>query len=195
MKLIARLLAGLAVIIALFVASEREAHALGPIDLEAGLKVGFATNPNSDANFNPFGFGLGARAGIQIFSLYLGGNAMHYFGGSTTAAGLDVSESMNELGGEVGYTIGFIPLLQIRPQIGFGDAILSAEVANVSQSKGYFYLEPGLTVLVPLGLLYVGADANALLLPSVDSGTDATGKTTTKTYTSFTLHAQVGIRL
>jgi len=189
MKLIARLLAGLAVIVALFVASEREAHALGPIDLEAGLKVGVGTSPDSKLPYNPLGFGLGARAGVQLFSLYLGGSAVHYFGGTTSVLGHDVGSDANLLGGEIGYTIGAIPFLQIRPQVGGGDAIIGPKGDSTGNSKGYFYLEPGLTVLIPLGLLYVGADANLLWIPGTDGSLD------TKAWTSFTIHGQVGIRI
>ena len=52
-------------------------------------------------------------------------------------------------GGELGYTIGFIPFLQIRPLLGVGDAAFNASIGDTSQSKGYLYLEPGVTVLIP----------------------------------------------
>jgi hypothetical protein len=167
----------------------REAHALGPIDLELGAKVGAGSKPESNAP-NPYGFGLGGRAGISIFHLYAGGSAIHYFGGSTdTAVGkLDVSSTL--LGGELGYTITALPIIQLRPQMGLGSATFSSSLGGTDSSSGHLYLEPGLTVLIPILLLYVGADANALIVPGVDQTSGGT-----KTLTSLTLHAQVGIVL
>jgi hypothetical protein len=170
-----------------------DASALGPIDLEAGLKVGVGTNPDSNGP-NPYGFGLGARGGIQLFHLYLGVSGIHYFGGSFTLPDKGVTKidySSTLVGAEVGYTITGIPLIDIRPQLGIGDATFSADSNGATSSTGKLYLEPGVTVLIPLGLLYVGADGNALIVPSVDSPTG----TSSKTFTSFTLHGQLGLRI
>jgi hypothetical protein len=172
--------------------TEREARALGPIDLEAGVKAGVGTNPESTGP-NPYGVGLGARAGVGIFHLYLGATAIHYFGGSfdfPAPISTKVDYSSTLFGVELGYTISAIPLVDIRPQIGLGSASFSASSNGTSSSTSKFYLEPGLTVIVPLGLLFVGADANALIVPGVD-----TPAGTSKSYTSFTLHGQLGIRL
>ena len=56
----------------------------------------------------------------------------------------------------------------------------SGSINMYLSSKGYFYLEPGVTVLVPLGLLYVGADANLLWMPGTADSID------TKAWTSLT---------
>jgi hypothetical protein len=77
------------------------------------------------------------------------------------------------------------PLMAIRPQLGIGNASFS--FANVSQS--HLYLEPGFVALVKLGLLYVGGDVNLLAIPGIDQGGGDT-----KTYTSFTIHGQIGIQ-
>src|SRR5579862_4965574 len=64
----------------------RDAHALGPVDLEVGAKVGVGTNPISDQNGtstpNPLGFGLGARGGVSFLGIYAGVQLMYYFGSS-----------------------------------------------------------------------------------------------------------------
>lgn len=188
MSLRTRLAAGFAALVAVLAFGEHDAHALGPIDLEAGLKVGFSTNPDKDLGYNPLGFGLGARAGLDIFHIYLGGSFVHYFGDSANTVLGKFSTSQNLVGGELGYTITALPIIQIRPQIGLGDAIQSAELGNSgSNSKGYFYLEPGVTVLVPFGFVYAAVDGNALIMPAISYGSE------TKAWTSFTLHAQVGI--
>jgi hypothetical protein len=167
----------------------REARALGPIDLELGAKIGVGSNPDSNGP-NPYGFGLGGRAGLSIFHLYAGGSAIHYFGGSidTPLGKTDVSSTL--LGGELGYTITALPIIQLRPQVGLGNASFSTSVGSADSSSSHLYVEPGLTVLIPILLLYVGADANALIVPGVDQSTGGT-----KTLTSLTLHAQIGIVL
>lgn len=167
-----------------------DAHALGPVDLEVGAKVGGATNPSSASGApNPLGFGLGARAGLSFLGgLYAGGSLMYYFGSSAsepTPAAPSVSVSANTLmyGGELGYGITLLDLLTIRPQVGLGNATFNGSAGGVSQSASYFYLEPGVTALIGLGLLYVGADANALFFPSLQGSQAA-----------LSLHAQIGLK-
>lgn len=173
-----------------FVASENTAHALGPIDIEAGAKVGVATNP-SDGN-NPYGFGLGLRGGVGIFGFYGGISAVHYFGSDVDVLVPGQSDkphlSTTLLGLELGYTISAIPIINIRPQLGIGNATFYVSGGGSDTSDSHVYVEPGVVVLVPLGLVYVGADVNALIIPGVDVGTES------KTYTSLTIHGQVGVR-
>lgn len=174
-------------------ATEREAHALGPVDIEAGARVGVGTNPDSKGP-NPFGLGIGGRAGVSIFHVYGGISAIHYFGSSADVSGpnvqglsqtVNVSYSSTLIGFEGGYDITGIPHLTLRPQLGVGNASFS--FGDASQS--HLYLEPGLTALISLGLVYVGADANLIAVPSVDQGNNDT-----KTYTAFTIHGQIGLR-
>lgn len=171
-----------------------DAHALGPVDLEVGAKVGGATNPSSASGAtNPLGFGLGGRAGLAFLGgIYAGGNIMYYFGGSQneslpTAAGAasSVSVSVNTLmyGGELGYGLTILDLLTIRPQVGLGNATFSVSAAGTSESSNYVYVEPGVTGLVGLGLFFVGADANVLLFPTLSNSQAA-----------FSLHAQIGVK-
>ncbi len=171
------------------VALPRDAHALGPVDLEVGAKVGAASSPTSVSGApNPLGFGLGARAGLSFLGgLYAGGSLMYYFGGSQNVgiAGTDVSVSLNTLmvGGELGYGIKLLDLLTIRPQIGLGNGSFTASAGGVSQTSSYYYLEPGVTGLIGLGLFYVGADANALFFPSLSNN-----------QTAISVHGQVGLK-
>jgi len=132
---------------------------------------------------------------VSIYHVYAGISAIHYFGSSADVSGpntpagtfgtASVDYSTTLIGGELGYSITGIPLLTIRPQIGIGNASFS--FGDASQS--HLYLEPGVVGLINLGLLYVGADANVLVIPSVDQGLNDT-----KTYTSLTIHGQIGIR-
>jgi hypothetical protein len=69
----------------------RDAHALGPLDIEIAGKAGYGTNPDSGLGFNPLGVGLGGRAGLSIFGLYAGVNVVDYLGGSQPAGDGDRS--------------------------------------------------------------------------------------------------------
>ena len=175
----------------------RDAHALGPVDLEVGAKVGVGTNPSSESNApNVMGFGLGARGGVSFLGIYGGVQLMYYFGSSQDTSVLGQSFSVSEhsllYGIEAGYGFTLLDLLTIRPQIGIGNFTATASFSgngaavqgSNSNSNSNLYLEPGVTGLVSLGMWFVGADANALFLPGLDHST-----------TAFTFHGQVGIKL
>lgn len=178
----------------LFLVFGREAHALGPLDLEVGAKVGAATNPSS-AVPNPLGFGLGGRAGLSLLGIYAGANVMYYFGGATDTAaptGLPgtVHESKSSLlyGFEGGYGFKLLEILTIRPQLGIGNLVAygsfsssRGQIPQTSSTDSELYLEPGVTALLGLGTLFVGADVNALVFPSDG-------------VVSLSAHAQLGVK-
>jgi hypothetical protein len=173
-----------------FVSFSSSAHALGPLDLEIGLKAGVGTNPADAPSPNPLGFGIGGRAGIAIVGLYAGLNTVYYLGGSTTILGGKFSTNAWLYGLEGGYGFKLLDgLLTIRPQIGIGNAVFYVSDQDSSTSDSHLYLEPGVTGLISFGGLFVGADANVLVIPNV-----TTGINTTKTYSAFTLHAQAGLK-
>ncbi len=174
--------------------SSNDAHALGPLVLEVGLKGGVGSNPIPNSSVNVLGVGLGGRAGVSIFGFYGGVQAMYYLGGSTTDTLPGVgsfSESVHSVlyGVEAGYSIKLIPLLTIRPQLGVGNATFSASGGGQSGSSSNLYLEPGVTGLVSLGLVYVGADINYLIFPSLGNGTPDNSSTEG----ALTVHAQIGL--
>ena len=162
----------------------RDARALGPVDVELGAKAGVGTNPTSSP-INPLGFGLGGRGGVSFFGFYGGVDLMYYFGGSQSVAGQNVSLNSLMYGVDLGYDFK-IAILTIRPLLGLGNFTVSS---NLGGSSSNLYLEPGVTGLVSFGTLFVGADANLLVLPGIDEGG---GNHTTET--AFTLHGQVGVR-
>ncbi len=176
------------------VSTSNDAHALGPVDIEIGAKAGFATNPNGDLAYNPLGVGVGGRAGVSFFKIYGGVNVMYYLGGSQDIQGTSISTHTLQYGLEAGYGISVLDLLTIRPQLGFGNLTFTSSGGSFSSSDSNLYLEPGVVGLVSLGGFFVGADANVLLIPGVKTGVDASGNNTTKTYTSLSLHAQVGVK-
>jgi hypothetical protein len=180
-------------------AMTRNAHALGPVDVEVGAKVGLATNPGKSSegspNPNPLGFGLGARGGVDFLGFYGGVQFMYYFGSSqdVSVPGQSASVKIHTVlyGVEAGYGITLLDILTIRPQIGIGNATFSASASGAGaanfdvggESKSNLYLEPGVTGLVSLGLWFVGADANVLVFPGLDGSQAA-----------FSLHGQVGLK-
>ncbi len=180
-------LAGAATVVAAL-AVPRTAHALGPVDLEIAARAGYATSPDSSFAANPLGLGFGGRAGISILGIYGGISGMYYLGGSQSVGPVSVSYSTVMYGGEVGYTLP-IPVVKIRPQVGFGNQAIS--VGSASDSN--LYLEPGVLVMIPVGMWIFGVDGNALILPSVSQG-NALGQSSSKTYVSPTFHAQVGVK-
>lgn len=171
-----------------------EAHALGPVDIELGGKLGYATNPNGDLPYNPLGFGVGARGGVEfLHGIYAGLSGMYYFGGSQDLPpNGSVSSHAFLLGVEGGYGFHF-SILTIRPQLGLGNVSFgsSGTVAgvDVSSSDSHIYLQPGVTGLVSVGLLYLGADASLLVIPGVSQGNGDS-----KTYTSLAINGEVGVR-
>jgi hypothetical protein len=181
-------------------AMTRDAHALGPVGVEVGAKVGVASNPVSppagETASNPLGFGLGARGGVDIMGFYGGVSFMYYLGSSQDieADGISASVSQHTLmyGLELGYGVTLLDILTIRPQIGIGNATFSVsgsgsgggvDVSGGSSSTSNLYLEPGVTGLIGLGLWYVGADANVLFFPGLDNSK-----------ASVSIHGQVGVK-
>jgi hypothetical protein len=173
---------------------ERNAHALGPFDVEVAARGGFATSPLSGTNAgNPLGFGVGGRAGIVLDeTFYLGGSILYYFTGnenelSTSVAGSSLASTTQSVstrvlmyGAEMGYGIDLTDFLTLRPQVGFGDATFSQSGAGASTTT--WYLEPGVAGLLPLGKLLVGADVDMLLL------------SVTQPEVAFLFDAQVGVK-
>jgi hypothetical protein len=193
----ASIVAGVCVFSAATFAMTRNAHALGPVDIEVGAKAGLATNPvsNSNGGPNPLGFGLGARGGVSFLGIYGGIQLIYYFGGSESASvlGQSISVSTHTLmyGVEAGYGFTLIDILTIRPQIGIGNASFGGSVSGAgavttnfgSTNNSNLYIEPGVTGLISLGGWFVGADANLLFFPGLDNST-----------TSFSFHGQIGLK-
>ncbi len=176
---------GLTVAILAFAAN---ANALGPVDIEIGARAGTATG-----TFGPLGFGIGGRGGVTLSGLYAGIDVIDYLGATSTCDGCSwppggqpVKQSRSALlyGIEVGYNVK-VSLVTIRPQLGLGDFRLSSAYGdpaprNVGDVSNYVYLEPGVVGLVSLGVLFVGADVDALLFPTWPNA-------------ALTVHGQVGV--
>jgi hypothetical protein len=111
-----------------------------------------------DAELNAYGPGVGLRAGVTLpASLYLGASFDYFTGESESAAGVDISASVLQLLGNVGYDAGLGPLT-LRPNLGFGLAQTRAELEDESTSEGNFAVSPGAEVFLGLGLLTVSGE-------------------------------------
>ena len=178
-----------------------DALAVGPVDIEIGARVGVGTAPGGTSNGpNPLGFGVGGRAGVSILGLYGGISGIYYLGESkdVSAGGASASFKAHSvlLGLEAGYGSKLGPL-SLRATVGIGNiesdysgAFAFAGVpAGGSTSNNGLYIEPGVTGVIGFGLWFVGADANALILP------DYLGYDNSKTLeAAFTVHGQVGVK-
>jgi hypothetical protein len=121
-------------------AMNRDARALGPVDVEVGARVGVAAPPSNSVALNPLGFGLGARGGVDFRGFCGGGQFMYYFGGTDRTAadcgsaapcGVTAFSTHTVMYGiEAGYGITLIEVLIIRPQIGLGNATFSSSVSG-----------------------------------------------------------------
>jgi hypothetical protein len=162
-----------------------KANALGPVDIEIGARAGAAIGPLA-----PLGFGIGGRAGVSILGLYAGVDVIDYLGATSTCGSCSmppgvppVKQSRGGLlyGFEGGYNFKFSSVT-IRPQLGVGNFRLSSWYGDPSAkvTSNYLYLEPGVVGLVALGALFVGADVNALLLPTGPNS-------------ALTVHGQIGV--
>jgi hypothetical protein len=201
-----RTIASIVISFALVIASAREAHALGPVGVEVGGIAGYGSNPIHPSNAgNPFGVGVGGRAGLTFFGLYAGARAIYYFGKDPSGDDIQKRHSLF-YGGEFGSNIRLGPLA-IRPQLGAGLADLAGnpEGSHPFTSTGlassgdfdqtttthrrYIYIEPGIAAIITLGTYFIGADANLLIIPSV---TDNDPSIAQSTYLAVTLHGQAG---
>jgi hypothetical protein len=143
----------------------RDAHAVGPVDIEVAPKFGYGSSPGNDGfGFDALGIGLGGRAGVSIFGIYGGLNIVDYLGGTQplfpcpapgeVGCGGGASGHTLMYGGELGY--GFkLRLVTIRPQFGVGRSVAYGLARN-----GGLYLEPGVTVLLSLGPAFLGFDVS-----------------------------------
>lgn len=133
------------------------ANALPLLTLSASLR-GLYGSAFGDPEANPYGPGIGVRAGVTLpSSLYLGASLDYFFGDSVEIAGADVNRSLLQVLANVGYDAGLGPLT-LRPSIGLGLAQANAEIGPLDESESNFVLSPGAEAIVGLGLLSVSGE-------------------------------------
>jgi hypothetical protein len=170
-------------------AISRDAHAIGPVDVEVGARIGGGTSPFSSQP-SPLGFGLGGRAGASFLGYYGGLSLMYYFGDSGNAGSISQSEHAFLYGVDLGYGTKLFDMLTLRGTLGIGDFTVS--YTGIGQTNlSNLYLEPCFTALLTFGFIYVGADASVIVLPGIGDPSSATSSSSWDA--AFTAHGQVGV--
>jgi hypothetical protein len=171
-------------------AMPHDAHAIGPVDIEAGARIGGGTSPFSSQP-SPLGFGLGGRAGASFLGYYAGLSLMYYFGDKMNdASGASTSEHAWLYGGELGYGTKLFGTLTLRGTLGIGDIAVNYS-GPIPKDLNNLYLEPCFTALLSFGFLYVGADASVIVLPSIGDPSDHGNGSSW--HAAFTAHGQIGV--
>jgi hypothetical protein len=184
--------------------ASKDAHALGPVEVEVALKAGAGTRVNDfkpdapNPHGGPLGAGIGARAGVSLYEFYGGVSGLYYLGTEQYSAPTTLSAHSVVYGIEAGYGVTLLDHLVLRAQLGIGNQTTSSTsstpgIADVHSTDSYVYLEPGVTGLFVIGTFFVGADANVYLLPHVSHAAPEAG-TTSSFGTGFTFHGQAGVR-
>jgi hypothetical protein len=133
------------------------AQALPLLTLSGSVR-GLYGSAFGDPELNPYGPGLGLRAGVTLpASLYLGASFDYFLGESETRGLIDVSSSLLQVLANVGYDAGLGPLT-LRPSLGLGFAESSFEGLGGEVSESDFVLSPGAELIIGLGLLSVSGE-------------------------------------
>ena len=147
-------------------ASPKQAHALGPLDLEIAARGGFGTNPSTlTGSPNALGPGIGARAGVSFLGLYGGLSFMYYFG--ETKDGISVNSTMYGVDLGFGFKLLSVPhdqTLKWASATSVG-AVARLSPASPSPARTTATSSPGSSPRSGLGAFFVAADINALFVP------------------------------
>ncbi len=140
----------------------KDAGSGGPSNTSVAALVGYGFSRATH-----FGFGL--RGGMLIDpGLYVGGQASYFLGSKETnddvAGETSYSQHLLLITGEVGVDVHALEWLTVRPYMGLGAAVLTAEDCDNrggcdSDHTVYMTLSPGATGLTPLGAgFFAGLD-------------------------------------
>jgi len=137
--------------------------------ISAGLLLGAGVALGED--YNPWGFGIGARAGYNYGPIFVGGRFVFHLGttASATSAGfntIEIDYNLWELGVEAGYDLPLIERAIIRPGLllGIANLIQSSEAilfggTAASGSEVKLLIAPGASALYDLTPdVYLGLD-------------------------------------
>ncbi|HKU40984.1 MAG TPA: outer membrane beta-barrel protein [Polyangiales bacterium] len=122
--------------------------------VSAGVLLGFGIALGKD--YNPWGIGIGARAGYNIQAIYVGARFVFHLGTTDSSVGVglnavEIGYSLWELGVEAGYDMRVVDKLTLRPGAVLG--VISAITDNNdplfagSSSQIKVELSPGISAL------------------------------------------------
>ncbi|HXX67097.1 MAG TPA: hypothetical protein VEK07_07945 [Polyangiaceae bacterium] len=176
-----------------------------PVAVEVGTRVGGATSPTGPPD--PFAFEAGGRADVMLAHFYAGFSFMFSLGSasdsscvgpvivacSTNAGMISASAHSMRYGAQAGYDIALWKRFSLRPEVGIGTAsfrqtspaqiLFDGMLSSLDASANKLYAEPSIAGLFAFGHLFVGADAGAVVLPTLPHSSAA-----------LEAHAQVGLR-
>jgi hypothetical protein len=146
--------------------------------VSAALLLGYGATldgggPDGGKGSNGFGVGFGATAGYDFSLFYVGARFMFFLGGAADVGDAVVSRKETTLGLDAGIAFA-LAQLTLRPQVGFGLAIQSAErgredadgvAVTTDDSSEDLYVAPGLAALYAVGdSMFIGVDAQVPLI-------------------------------
>lgn len=153
--------------------AEPRFYAAKPIAEDAGRKIsvgllgGYGSTLDSGRinGLNAFGVGFGVTGGYDIDPIYVGLRLLFFLGDSRPMNAGVIAFDETTVGIEVGYNIEF-SILTLRPELGFGLAMSSAELPGApdmtaDRSSDDAYFAPGIALLAGITpRLFVGADVH-----------------------------------
>jgi len=148
-------------------AGETEGEYQGIADI--GYTVAF---PSGSLTRNPYGFHTGGRLGYTFSGLpiYVGGQFEYFFGEHLGSNPTGNPSNYIAGGVEGGFDITFNEWVVLRTTAGIGLGAQQGDLGpgNVVNNKTNLgvYISPGVTVLVPLSILLVGADVRGFIAPN-----------------------------
>jgi hypothetical protein len=179
------------------------AHASDTAALEAALRIGGATSPTGAPN--PIAFDAGGRLGVTFSRIYMGLSFMDSPGTTAdtacvgpvvvacTTSTIKVSAHSVRFGADGGYDIALSERLTLRPTLSIGVAslyefstvqiVVDGALTSLDGSTNTLYVEPGATALFAFGPIFVGADLDAVFLPTHHDST-----------AGLAAHGQAGLR-
>jgi hypothetical protein len=155
------------------------------VSFSASVQAFYAGMPDATGSLDPFGPGLGVRAGLTLpNALYLGVSYEHFFGagpqGWVGAYSVDAEASLDEVQAWVGYELA-LDGVSLRPQLGLGyvysrEEIVAdrAPVAERSTSSAHgVVVSPTLQLAFPVGPAWLLVDGRYAIIPEAVANGDA----------------------
>jgi hypothetical protein len=153
------------------------------VSFSASLQAFYASMPDSTGELDPFGLGVGVRAGVTLpIALYLGLSYEHFFGGPSAWAGEYYGEqqaSLDEVQAWLGYDLA-LDGVSIRPLLGLGYVYSRVESTAVlgtveDQSRSAYggVISPTLQLAFPVGPAWLLVDGRYAIIPDAVANGDA----------------------
>ena len=135
-------------------------------------QVAVAGGPNgisASSDLSPYGWGLGLRGGVTLFSVYAGVSFDYFFSESVKLQGFEVEGGNTQVMGNLGYELS-IPLITLRPFLGVGYGRTRLESKQgFDSATDRLVIAPGAELLVSLGIVNVSGELRYNLANTADA--------------------------